>query len=190
MGIARGGAYALTKGWSVTNLPPAFLAAGQSDLTLGPVSIPLSLVITLGVMLLLVLWLNRTVAGNDVYAMTSGEKALQVCGVDVIRLKIIVYILSGLLAALGGMMIVSRLGVATPAASVGSEVDVVAAAVIGGVSLFGGVGSLLGVLLGVGITQMLYNGLVLLGFPSYWQTVAIGAMMLMSIFLDYWRRRR
>jgi ribose transport system permease protein len=95
-----------------------------------------------------------------------------------------------MLAALAGLMIVARLGVAAPAAAIGYEVDAVAAAVIGGTSLFGGVGSIVGVLLGAAITQMLYNGLVLLGYPSYWQTAAIGAMMLMSILLDYWRRRR
>ena len=77
-----------------------------------------------------------------------------------------------------------------PAAAVGYEIDVVAAAVIGGTSLFGGVGSTLGVLLGAAVTQMLYNGLVLLGYPSYWQTTAIGVMILLAILLDYWRRRR
>jgi ribose transport system permease protein len=82
------------------------------------------------------------------------------------------------------------MGVATPAAAVGYEVDVVAAAVIGGTSIFGGLGSILGVLLGAATIQMLYNGLVLLGYPSYWQTAAIGAILLMAVLLDFWRRRR
>ena len=68
--------------------------------------------------------------------------------------------------------------------------DIIAAAVIGGTSMFGGVGSTLGILLGAAVTQMLSNGLVFLGFPSYWQAVAIGALMLLTILLDYWRRQR
>jgi ribose transport system permease protein len=88
------------------------------------------------------------------------------------------------------MLVTARLGVAAPAAAVGYEVDAVAAAVIGGTSLFGGVGSTLGVLLGAAITQMLYNGLVLLGYPSYWQTAAIGALILTATLFDYGFRRR
>jgi ribose transport system permease protein len=107
-----------------------------------------------------------------------------------VRLKVWVYTLCGLLAAASGLLMTSRLGVAAPAAAVGYEVDIIAAAVIGGTSMFGGVSSTLGVLLGAAITQMLSNGLVFLGFPSYWQTVAIGALMLLTILLDYWRRLR
>ena len=86
-----------------------------------------------------------------------------------------VYTLCGLLAALGGLVFAARLGVAQPTAALGYEIDVVAASVIGGASLFGGVGAALGVLLGAAITQMLYNGLVLLGGPSDWQITIIGA---------------
>jgi ribose transport system permease protein len=190
MSIGRGIAYGLTKGWSISNLPESFLRFGQSDVGIGPVSVPFPLLITLGVALALAALLKYTVIGSDIYAMTSGEKALFVSGVNVIRLKVFVYTLCGVLAAIAGLMIVARLGVAAPAAAIGYEVDAVAAAVIGGTSLFGGVGSVIGVLLGAAITQMIYNGLVLLGYPSYWQTAAIGAMMLMSVLLDYWRRRR
>jgi ribose transport system permease protein len=152
--------------------------------------VPLPFLITLGVALVVMLLLRHTVLGSDIYTMSSGERALLVSGVNVVGLKVVVYTLCGLLAAIGGMMIAARLGVAAPTAAIGYEVDAVAAAVIGGASLFGGVGSTLGVLLGAAVTQMLYNGLVLLGYPSYWQTAAIGAMILLSILLDYWRRRR
>jgi ribose transport system permease protein len=190
MSIGRGIAYGLTKGWSITSLPESFLQFGQSDAGIGPLSVPVPLLITLGVALAMAVLLNYTVIGSDIYAMTSGEKALFVSGVNVVRLKVFVYTLCSVLAAIAGLMIVARLGVAAPAAAIGYEVDAVAAAVIGGTSLFGGVGSVMGVLLGAAITQMLYNGLVLLGYPSYWQTAAIGAMMLMSVLLDYWWRRR
>jgi ribose transport system permease protein len=190
MSIARGVAYGLTRGWSVTALPETFLYLGQYDFSLGSWSIPLPLVLALGIALLISLLLNQTIFGRYVYAMSSGERSLQVSGVNVVRLKVFVYVLCGLLAGAGGLLMTARLGVAAPAAAIGYEVDVIAAAVIGGTSMFGGVGSTLGILLGAAVTQMLYNGLVLLGFPAYLQTVAIGVMVLIAIFLDYWRRRR
>ncbi len=190
MSIARGAAFALTRGWSVTNMPEAFLRLGQADAALGRWLIPLPFIIALGVALLVRLLLGHTVIGSDIYALSRGERALLVSGIDVIRLKVVVYTLCGLLAAIGGLLIVARLGVATPSAAVGYEVDVVAATVLGGTSLFGGVGSILGVLLGAASIQMLYSGLVLLGYPAYWQTAAIGALILIAIVLDYWRHRR
>ncbi len=84
----------------------------------------------------------------------------------------------------------ARLGVAAPTAATGYELDIIAAAVIGGTSLFGGEGSVLGVLLGAAFMQILRNGLVLLGFPAYWQTAAIGSMILLGLLLDYWKQRR
>ena len=190
MSIVRGAAYGLTQGWSVTSLPEGFLFLGQYDIPLGSWSVPLSILVALGIALLVSLLLNRTVMGGYIYALSSGERALLVSGVNVIRLKVWVYTLCGLLAAASGLLMTARLGVAAPAAAIGYEVDIIAAAVIGGTSMFGGVGGTLGVLVGAAVTQMLSNGLVLLNFRSYWQTVAIGALMLFTILLDYWRRRR
>jgi ribose transport system permease protein len=190
MSVGRGIAFGLTRGWTVTNMPAGFLALGQYDIAIRSRSVPLSILLTLGVALLVSLLLNRTAIGRYIFAMSSGERALLLSGVDVVRLKVFVYTLCGLLAALGGLLMTARLGIAAPAAAVGYEVDVVAAAVIGGTSMFGGVGGALGVLLGAAVTQMVYNGLVLVGLPSYWQTVTIGAMILVAILLDYWRRRR
>ena len=84
----------------------------------------------------------------------------------------------------------ARLGVAAPTAAAGYELDIIAAAVVGGTSLFGGQGSILGVLFGAAIMQILRNGLVLTGLSAYWQTVAIGALVLGAILLDHWRRRK
>lgn len=190
MGMQRGVAYGLTGGWSITHMPETFLQLGQSDVMLGSWSVPVPLLIALAIALLLSLFLRHTVLGGDIYAMRSGERALLVSGVNVTFLKILVYTLCGVLAAAGGMLLAARLGVAAPGAAVGYEVEAVAAAVIGGVSLFGGVGGILGVCLGAAITQMLNNGLVLLGYPSYLQTLAICALMLMTVLLDYWRRQR
>lgn len=190
MSIARGAAFGLTRGWSVTSMPEGFLLLGQSSLRLLSWSVPLPFLLTLGVALVVSLFLNRTVVGRYIHALSSGERALRASGVNVVQLKTLVYMLCGLLAAAGGLLMTARLGVAAPAAAIGDEVDAVGAAVIGGTSVFGSVGSTLGVLLGAAVTNMLSNGLVLLGLPAYWQTVGIGAMILVAILLDYWRRRR
>jgi ribose transport system permease protein len=190
MSVARGIAFGLTGGWPVRNLPHGFRAWGQYDLPLGHWQLPLPVLVMLGLALLVSLLLGRTVLGLYVYTLDSAERALLVSGVHVVRLKVLVYTLCGLLTAIGGLLMTARLGVAAPTAAIGYELDIIAAAVIGGTSLFGGEGSVLGVLLGAAILQMLRNGLVLLGFPAYWQTVATGALILIAILLDYWRRRR
>jgi ribose transport system permease protein len=190
MSISRGIAFSLTGGWPVRDLPQGFRAMGQYDLPLGSWSLPLPVLLMLGTALLVSLLLNQMVVGRYIHTLSSSERALFIAGVDVVQIKVLVYTLCGLLAAFGGLLMTARLGVAAPTAAIGYELDVVAAAVIGGTSLFGGVGSILGVLLGAAILQMLRNGLVLLGFPAYGQTVAVGTMILMAILLDYWRRQR
>ena len=82
----------------------------------------------------------------------------------------------------------SRLGVAAPTAATGYELDIIAAVIIGGTSLFGGVGSIVGVLLGAVFMQVVQNGLVLLGIPTYWQSAAIGSMIFFALLLDLWRQ--
>lgn len=190
MGLARGLAYALTRGWTVTNMPEAFLALGQNDVRAGAWVIPVPFLIAIGIAVVISFLLNRTVLGGYIYALSSGERSLLASGINIARLKVVVYTLCSLLAAAGGLLLTARLGVAAPTASIGAEVDVVAAAVVGGTSLFGGIGSIFGVLLGAAVIQMLYNGLVLLDIPSYWQTVAIGAIILVAVLMDYGRRRR
>ena len=106
-----------------------------------------------------------------------------------VQIKALVYTLCGALTAIGGLLMTARLGVAAPTAATGYELDIIAAAVIGGTSLFGGEGSILGVLLGAAIMRLLRNGLVLLGLSGYWQTAALGMMILVFILWDRWRRR-
>lgn len=189
MSITRGIAFGLTGGWPVRDLPQEFRLLGQYDLPLGLWALPLPVLFMLGLAVLVSLLLDRTVLGRYIYTLSGSERALLVCGVNIVQIKVLVYTLCGLLTAVGGLLLTARLGVAAPTAAIGYELDIIAAAVIGGTSLFGGEGRILGVLLGAATMQMLRNGLVLLGFPAYWQTVAIGAMILGAILLDYWRRR-
>lgn len=190
MSIARGITFGLTGGWPVRNLPHGFRVLGQCDLPLGPSSLPLPVLFMLGLAVLVSLLLGKTVLGRYIYTLGSNERALLVSGVNLAQIKVLVYTLCGLLTAAGGLLMTARLGVAAPMAARGYELDIIAAAVIGGTSLFGGEGSILGIFLGAAFMQMLRNGLVLLGFPASWQTAAIGAMILVVILLDHWRRQR
>lgn len=190
MGIARGITLGLTGGAPIRELPPAFRALGQGDLALGPLVLPLPVVWMLTLALLASLLLYRTVLGRYIYTLGSNERALLLAGVPVARVKVVVYTLCGLLAACAGIIMTARLGVAAPTAAAGYELDIIAAAVIGGTSLFGGEGSIVGVLLGATLMQVVRNGLVLMGVPAYWQVLAIGAMILAVVLVDYWRRRR
>jgi ribose transport system permease protein len=162
---------------------------GVYDLPLGRWAIPLPVLIMVGLTLLASLLLSQTVLGRYIYTLGSSEQALLVSGVNVTQLKVLVYTLCGLLAAIGGLLMTARLGVAAPTAALGYELDIIAAAIIGGTSLFGGQGSILGVLLGALLMQIARNGLILLGFPGNWQAVAIGVLTLVAILLDYWQRR-
>lgn len=190
MSVVRGITHGLSGGWSVTDLPPGFRLLGQNDLLLGPIPFPLPFIFALGVAVLVSLLANQTLLGRYIYALANSEQALVISGVNVTRVKVVTYTLCSLLAAAGGLLMTARLGVATPTAATGYELDIIVAAVIGGASLFGGKGSILGVLLGAAFIQVLRNGLVLLGFPTYWQETAMGVMVLLAISLDYWRREK
>ena len=190
MSVVQGLTHGLSGGWSVTDLPQGFRVLGQSDLVLGPLSLPLPFIFVLGLAVLVSLLTNQTVLGRYIYALADSEQALRIAGLNVARVKVTTYALCGILAATGGLLMTARLGVATPTAATGYELDIIAAAVIGGTSLFGGKGSILGVLLGAAFMQVLRNGLVLLGFPAYWQEAAMGAMILLAILLDYWQREK
>jgi ribose transport system permease protein len=190
MGMARGLTLGLTGGAPLRELPPIFRALGQSDLALGPVTLPLSVVAMALLALLVWLLLDRTVLGRYIYTLGRDEETLRVVGVDTVKIKVTVYTLSSLLAACGGIIMTAWLGVAAPTAAEGYELDIIAAAVIGGTSLFGGEGSVLGVVLGTLLMLMVRNGMVLLGLPSYLQIGAIGAIILAVVLIDYVRRRR
>jgi ribose transport system permease protein len=189
MSIARGATHGLSGGYSVTDLPQGFRALGQSDLFLGPISFPLPFILMLSIAILVSLLMNYTLLGRYIYALADSEQALFISGVDVPQVTVLTYTLSGLLAASGGLLMTARLGLATPTAATGYELNIIAAAVVGGTSLFGGKGSILGILLGAAVIQMFQNGLLLLGFSTYWQTAVLGMLILAFLLLDLWRRR-
>jgi ribose transport system permease protein len=190
LSIIRGVTFGLVGGWPVRDLPPGFRFFGQTDLNLGIGVIPVSVLIMLALAGLVTLLLNSTVLGRYIHVLGESERALLVAGVRLSQIKILVYGLCGFLSAVGGILMTARLGVAAPTAASGYELDIIAAAVIGGTSLFGGEGSILGVLLGAAFMQFLRNGMVLLGLPAYWQPASIGALILGALMLDYLRSKR
>ena len=136
------------------------------------------------------LFLSRTIWGYRIYAVGGNEQATALSGSNTGNIKLLVYTICGFLTAVGGLLMTARLGVAAPTAALGYELDVIAAVVIGGTRLSGGEGTILGVLIGAAIMQVLRNGLVLLGVEAYWQPAAIGLVIIIAIMLDTLRKRR
>ncbi|MDK2897539.1 MAG: ribose transport system permease protein [Candidatus Atribacteria bacterium] len=190
MSIIRGFCYGLTNGWPIRGLPQSFLFLGQTDISFLAWKIPLPAIIMVVFAILSFILLEKTKLGYHVYAVGGNEYAASLSGISCGRVKLVVFTLSGLFAGLGGILMTSRLGVAAPTAASGYELDIIAAAVIGGVSLNGGEGSVWGALIGAALMQILRNALVLLGFPAYWQPSAIGAVIIGAVMIDQYRKRR
>ncbi|ACI19619.1 ABC transporter permease [Dictyoglomus thermophilum] len=190
MNIARGFCYGVTGGWPVRDLPKSFITLGQYDVPFLGVGIPLPVIFMIVLGIITSIFLNRTSWGYKIYAVGGNEQAARLSGINTGRIKVLVYTLCGALTAIGGILMTARLGVAAPTAALGYELDVIAAAVIGGASLTGGEGTVLGVIIGAAIMQVLRTGMVLLGFPAYWQPSAIGAIIILAIMFDQYRKRR
>jgi ribose transport system permease protein len=134
--------------------------------------------------------LNRTVLGRYAFALGSNEEATRLSGVNTNFWKIVIYGLGGTFSGLAGVMIAARLNSAQPALGQGYELDAIAAAVIGGTSLSGGEGSMLGTIIGAFIISTLTTGLRSLSVPQEWQTVITGAIVILAVYLDILRRRQ
>lgn len=180
MSIARGLAFAITGGETIRNLPAEYLAIGQGEL----LGIPIPILLMALVAIVVGYFLSSTKYGRYAYAIGGNEEAALFSGVNVGRMKIIFYSLCGLCAAIAGVLFTARFGVGQSTAGLGYELDVIAAAVIGGVSLTGGRGTILGVIIGSLFMGILRNGLVLLNVSAYWQQVAIGVVIILAVILD------
>ncbi len=143
-----------------------------------------------GAAVLASLVLKKTILGRYTFALGSNEEATRLSGVNVDAWKITVYAVSGLFAGLAGVLIAARLNSAQPSLGLGYELDAIAAAVIGGTSLSGGEGTILGTVIGAFVISILTNGLRILSVPQEWQTVVTGAIVILAVYLDIVRRRR
>lgn len=183
--VARGLNYLLCQGYPIYPIPEPLKNLGRAE--------PLGLSWAFVVFVLLAgigdFALRRTVYGRMVYATGGNVEVARIAGINTVWIQISCYMLTGTMAALAGMLLMSQLNVGQPEIGVGWELDVIASVVIGGVSLFGGVGTVTGTFLGLLIMQVVRSGLVVIGVNTHWQTVAVGVIMVTAVGVDLLRRR-
>jgi rhamnose transport system permease protein len=186
LALYRGLAEGISQARSVRGYPDWFFVLGQRDLA----GIPTQLWFLLAAILLFGVVLARTSFGRTLYAIGNNETASRFSGLPVDRAKLAIYGLSGLMAGLAAWIFVSRVSTTRSDMGTGLELDVIAAVVLGGTSIFGGTGSILGTVLGVALVQVLKNGLALTGVKGDATIVVIGAVLILSILVTNWAQRR
>lgn len=134
--------------------------------------------------------LSKTIVGRYTFAIGSNEEATRLSGINVNKWKMIIYTLAGCFTGIAGVLMASRLNSAQPALGQGYELEAIAAVVIGGTSLSGGRGSIVGTMIGALIMSVLTNGLRILSIPQEWQTVVIGIVIIIAVYIDVLRRRK
>ncbi len=184
MTIWRGLAYIITAGRPVWGLPDSFSFLGSGRL----LAVPVPALIMLAIYIAAFIVLNYTRPGRHVYAVGGNQEAAHLAGIHTNRVLMQVYILCGTLAALSGMLLASRMNSGQPNAGLMYELEVIAAVVVGGASLFGGRGSIVGTFLGAMLIGVLRNGLNLLNVNSYVQMVVLGVVILLAVMLDQLRK--
>jgi inositol transport system permease protein len=187
MSIARALALIYSKGRPITLTSEAasFLAIGSGKL-LG-IPIPVLIFISTGVLSHIIL--KKTRFGKYVFAVGGNEQAAVVCGINVRKIKIYVFTFGGIMTALASIVLTSRVSSGNPTAALSYELDAIAATVIGGTSLSGGIGSIFGAFIGALIIGSLNNGLSLLGISPYWQQIAKGVAIIAAVISDVYRSK-
>ena len=187
MSIFRGFAYIICGGKSIFVTDRTFLAIG-SRRVFGVLPIPvIFFIITFAVFTVI---LNRTRFGRNVYMVGGNATAARLAGINAQKLRTKLYMMTSCFAALGGCILASRMSSGQPMASQGLEFDAVTAAVLGGIPLAGGFGTLGGAFIGLLIMQGFNNGLMMMNVPSFWQTVGRGALLIIALSFDYLRKMR
>lgn len=178
--VARGFTMLYTEGHPISNLGDNFALIGAGSF----IGIPVPVWIAIVVVLLAAFITKQTKLGRYIYAIGGNETAAKLSGIRINRVKLIVYSLGAALAAIGGVIVTSRLDSAQPNAGVSYELDAIAAVVIGGTSLNGGKGTVWGTVIGAIIIGVLNNGLVLLNVSPFWQQVVKGGVILLAVIID------
>ena len=181
LGIARGfGLIFAPNGGAIYGLPPEVVYLGQGR----PLGIPAPVIILAITAMCAHYLLAYSRFGRHTLAMGDSEAAARATGINVERQRWILYTLSGLMAGLAGLVFMARVNAGDPTAGLNYELTAITAAIIGGTSLFGGKGSILGTMVGALIMGVLQNGLNLLAVPSFWQQVAIGMVLILAVYID------
>jgi ribose transport system permease protein len=186
LAVARGLTLVYTEGRPIAGLDERFIYFGSEQL----LGIPVPVIIMIVIAVIAHLVTRYTPFGLHVYSTGGNEETTRLAGISPDRIKMAVYMISGFLAALGGILLASRLWSAQPNAALGWELDAIAAPVLGGTSLFGGIGSIGGTVIGAFIIGVLSNGLNLMGVPSYHQQVIKGLVFILAVTVDLLINRR
>ncbi|MGE5592154.1 MAG: ABC transporter permease [Betaproteobacteria bacterium] len=184
--VARGIGMVISNARLITGLPRSFTNFAQA----APLGIPTLVIVWLASALIADFVLRRTVFGRSVYALGSSREAARLSGINLRLVTYAVYMVSGLMSAVAGVLLTSRLASGIPTSGQGYELDAIAAAVVGGASLSGAEGSIAGTMLGALIMSTLRNGGNLLGFDPFYLEIVIGVLLVMTVLLDQIRRRR
>ena len=187
--IAKGLVQGITKGTPVYPLPDKFLGIGQTNLQIGSMGIPWVLVIAVVLSIIAGLILKYTTYGRKIYAVGGNGEAARLAGIPTTKIRFSAFILCGILAALTGVLMASRLGSAQANIGNGFEMIVIAGAVIGGISMSGGAGSIFGMALGAFFMALITNGMTLIKISATWQTLVTGAILILACSLEYVRNR-
>jgi ribose transport system permease protein len=185
-GMALGFAQILTNGTDIRAVPEILVEAIGSGAI---ASVPVLVVIAAAVALVGAVVLHLTRFGVHVFAVGSDKEAARRAGIQVGRKLVAIYVLSGTLAGLAAMMSTARFATTTIGGHAMDNLSTISAVVLGGTSLFGGIGSIAGTVVGVFIPIVLLNGFVILGIPPFWQTVATGAVLILAVWIDQLKRR-
>jgi ribose transport system permease protein len=186
LSIYRGAALIYTDGKPIYGIDATFRAIFAGDVA----GIPTPVIFALAIALMAFLVVRYTALGEQIIAVGGNEEAARLAGINIDRVKICVYAISGLLATFAGFVLIGRIGAAEPIGGTGFELQAIGAAVIGGASLFGGEGNPLGALVGALTLGAMQNGLTLLNVPSFWQLVATGVVVIVAVFADQVTRKR
>ena len=185
-GMALGFAQILTNGTDIRAVPETLVDGIGSGTIAG---VPVLVVIAAAVALVGAVVLHLTRFGVHVFAIGSDKEAARRAGINVGRKLVAIYVLSGALAGLAAMMSTARFATTTIGGHAMDNLSTISAVVLGGTSLFGGIGSIAGTVVGVFIPIVLLNGFVILGIPPFWQTVATGAVLILAVWIDQLKRR-
>jgi ribose/xylose/arabinose/galactoside ABC-type transport system permease subunit len=180
LGIAQGAAFLLTNGQAVAGFGETYAKIGTSTIR----GFPVAAVIAGVVFLVLHLMLTRTKLGLQIYAVGGNAEAAAYAGIKPGRVKLYALMISGLCAGIGGIILSARLDAGNGLFGAGDLLQAVAAVVIGGTSLFGGVGNVLGTAIGVLIISSINNGLILMNVPDFWQQIAVGVIIIVAMVID------
>ncbi len=180
LSLFRGLTLIITKGQNITGLPKEFKAIGQAKLA----GIQTPIIIAAILIILGDIFLRKSRFFRQSYYIGGNEQSARLSGIPVDRIKILAYVLTGVFAAISGIVMTARLGSASVTAGTGMELRVITAVIIGGASLQGGEGSVLGAFLGTFLMALITNALTLLGVDVYWQTFVIGGTLLSAVLID------